>query len=328
MSLAFLLRLRRHVAVGREHEVDGVGAERCAELHESVVYILHIGIIGDGELALRDVKVVCAPVSVVAGADVVVEAPEHHVAVALVDSARGEVLGVRTPLGRAEPHVPVHIGIRRPLRRGVLRDIEETHRVGRATKLLPTDPIVRVHVLQVADASVAHDHHCGAELRPAALHRTGLEYAPVLLLGGHHLARFIHAERQGLLAVHVLAVLHGLHGHVCMPVVRRRDAHHVYHRVFDDIAEIGASPARGVDLLRCVVVVDALDALREAHLVAVAYSHYPALVVQTKEFSCEIPRPEAVSDDRNRGLLPRLEGAHTDLRGRASGEGSSRRRAE
>ena len=54
MSLAFLLRLRRHVAVGREHEVDGVGAERCAKLHKSVVYILHIGVVGDGELALRD----------------------------------------------------------------------------------------------------------------------------------------------------------------------------------------------------------------------------------------------------------------------------------
>ena len=54
VSLAVLLRLRGHVAVGREEEVDGVGAKLGAELHESVVDVLYVGIVGDGELALGD----------------------------------------------------------------------------------------------------------------------------------------------------------------------------------------------------------------------------------------------------------------------------------
>ena len=53
-GVAVLLRLRRRVAVGREDEVDGVGAELGAELHESVVDVLYVGIVGDGELALGD----------------------------------------------------------------------------------------------------------------------------------------------------------------------------------------------------------------------------------------------------------------------------------
>ena len=53
-GVAVLLRLRRGVAVGGEDEVDGVGAELGAELHESVVDILYVGIVGDGELALGD----------------------------------------------------------------------------------------------------------------------------------------------------------------------------------------------------------------------------------------------------------------------------------
>ena len=49
-----LLRLGGGVAVGREDEVDGVGAELGTELHESVVDVLYVGIVGDGELALGD----------------------------------------------------------------------------------------------------------------------------------------------------------------------------------------------------------------------------------------------------------------------------------
>ena len=54
VGVAVLLRLRRGVAVGREDEVDGVGAELGAELHECVVDVLYVGIVGDGELALGD----------------------------------------------------------------------------------------------------------------------------------------------------------------------------------------------------------------------------------------------------------------------------------
>ena len=54
VGVAVLLRLGGGVAVGREDEVDGVGAELGAELHECVVDVLYVGIVGDGELALGD----------------------------------------------------------------------------------------------------------------------------------------------------------------------------------------------------------------------------------------------------------------------------------
>ena len=48
------LRLCRNVAVLLNNEVNGVLADTCTKLHQTVIYILHVSIVGDGELTLHD----------------------------------------------------------------------------------------------------------------------------------------------------------------------------------------------------------------------------------------------------------------------------------
>ena len=250
------------------------------------------------------------------------EAPEHRVE--LVHAARRELVGVRTPLAGAEPHVPVNARVGRAFLRRVLGFVEEADRVGRAAELLAAAPVVRIHVLHVADETVAHDHHRRAELRPAALHRAGLEHAAVFRLRGNHLASLVHAEREGLFAVDVLAALHGLDGHVGVPVVGRGDAHHVDRRVFEDLAEVGLDAAlRHVrDLPLGVRLVHHLRAGLAALLVAVAHGHdLDAELVLVHELRHERRALlDAEANEGHVGFLAGLERARTDLVGGAAGE--------
>ena len=269
---------------------------------------------------LGDVEMVCAPVAVVSGTDIVVKAPEHRIE--LVHTLRRELVRVRTPLGRTEPHVPAGFAellIAVALCCCIRRDIKEADGMGRPAELLAADAVVGVHVLEVADEAVADDHDCRAELahlRPAALHRTRLEDAAVLLLGGDDLAGLVDGERERLLAVDVLAVLHRLDADVGMPVVRRRDAHRIDRRVLEDVAEVRATLARRV----LVEVVDALDAVFHARLVAVA-DQRDARVFLVKELRQQRATAlNADADHRDVDRLARLAGANAHLARVASGK--------
>ena len=242
------------------------------------------------EAPLGDVEVVGAPVAVVAGAVVVVEAPEHRVE--LVDAAGRALVGVGRPGGRAEPHVPVDVGVGGRLGRDGLRLVgrvvpqaEEAVRVRGAAEvgvevgdvgvvLRGGVAVVAVDVLDVADEAVADDHRGRAELAAGALPGAGLEDALELLLGRHDELRLLDAVGEGLLAVDVLAGLHRLDGHVGVPVVGRDDDDHVDGLVLDDLAEVvhGFADAGEVLLVfaRGVVVVGLLRARLPADLVAVA----------------------------------------------------------
>ena len=48
------LRLCRNVTVLFYNEVNGVLADTCTKLHQTVIYILHVSVVGDGELTLHD----------------------------------------------------------------------------------------------------------------------------------------------------------------------------------------------------------------------------------------------------------------------------------
>ena len=48
------LRLCRNVAVLLYNEVNGVLADTCTKLHQTVIYILHVSVVWDGELTLHD----------------------------------------------------------------------------------------------------------------------------------------------------------------------------------------------------------------------------------------------------------------------------------
>ena len=251
-------------AVDRVLRVRRVGAD---DLHRA-------GLV-EAEGPLGDVEVVGAPVAVVAGAEVVVEAPEHRVEG--VDAARRALVGVGRPRRGAEPHVPVHVGVRGALGLGVvdvgeeavgLRGAAEERGVGALA-------VVAVDVLHVADEAVADDHAGRAELAARALPGAGLEDALVLLLGLHDELRLLDAVGEGLLAIDVLAGLHRLDGHVGVPMVGGDDDDHGDRLVLDDLAEVGLGLADArVGLLLLVGgvgVVDALGAVLAADAVAVAH---------------------------------------------------------
>ncbi len=273
------------------------------------------------ETPLGDVQVVGAPVAVVPRAQVVVKAPEHRIE--LVHPARRKLVRIRTPRRRPEPHVPVAVRVRRAFRRRVFGHVEEAHRVGRTAQLLPADAVVRVHVHDIADEAVAHDHAGGAEVAPAALHGAGLEDAPVLLLGGDDLLRLVDREGEGLFAVDVLAVLHRLHAHVGVPVVGRGDAHRVDRRVVQDFAEVVDRLAR----VLLVFLVHALGAGVGAHLVAVAHrdDFHVRRVVPPHELRRERrAHLDAVADQGQAVALARLELPRAGLRRGVAGQRDGR----
>ena len=274
-------------------------AVRCAEEHphaelaaSAVEEVGRVRLVGaddavgaapvHADAPLRDVEVVRAPVTVVAAADVVVEAPEHRPE--LVDAARGELVGVGPPLRGPQPHVPVDVGVRRALLLRVRGVVPEADGVRGAAELLAAATVVGVDELHVADAAVARDHARGAEDGPGALHRAGLEDAARGLLRGDDRLDLLDAEGEGLLAVDVLAGLHRLDGHVAVPVVGCGDADHVDGGVGEDLAEVGDGAAgregdagvgvglvdlRGAGLAaRAVAVADGGDADAEAVLPA------------------------------------------------------------
>jgi hypothetical protein len=70
------------------------------------------------------------------------------------------------------------------------------------------------------------------------LHGSGLHHAVVLARGFHHLPAFFDRYADGLFHVHVLAGLARFHGHVGVPVVRRRDVHDIDGLVRQDLAKI------------------------------------------------------------------------------------------
>ena len=269
---------------------------------------------------LGNVKVVCTPVAVVSGSDIVVKTPEHHLRIALVHSARSETVGVRTPLRRTEPHVPIDIRIGCAFNGGLFGLVEETDGMGRSAKLLSATAVVGVHILHIADETVAHYHHRRAELRPATLHGARLEHAIVLLLGSHYLAGFIDVERKRLFAVDVLAGLHRFDGHIRMPVVGRCNADHVDIRVLDHITEIGVRRADICNLLFCIEIVHTLYTGGKTHLVAIADSRNTAHVCEAEKLTRQITSPQAVAYDSDRGLLSILESAYTFLCCRTSGK--------
>ena len=243
-------------------------------------------------------------------------------------AARRELVGIRTHLGRTEPHLPVDVGIRRAFLRRILGIVPETHRVGRTAKLLSAAAVVRVDVHHVADHAATDDRDRRTELLPAALHGAGLEHAAVLLLRGNDLLRLVDRKGQRLLAIDVLAVLHRLDGDVGMPVIGRTDADEVDRRILNDLTEI----VDGAAFVRLVGLVDLLSTCERARLVAIANDHdlnlvaRVALVQELRNQSRT--HLNAATDHRATELLTGLERTKADLARRTTGKRHRRGRAK
>ena len=263
--------------------VERVGRMRLVGSHD-----LHRPGLVEAETPLGDVEVVCAPVAVVAGAVVVVEAPEHRVE--LVYATRRALVGVGRPWRRPEPHVPIDVLVWRGLRGDVLdcplRVVplaEEAVRVGGAAEIVVElgdvgvvlrggVAVVAIDELDVADQAVADDHRGCAEFAAGALPGAGLENGLRLALRLDDFQRLFDAVGEGLFAIDILAGLHRLDGHVGVPVVGRDDDDHVDGLVGDDLAEVGFRLADAGELgaVRLVPIVRLLGAGLAAGLVAVA----------------------------------------------------------
>ena len=228
-----------------------------------------------------------APVTVVTGTVVIIEPPEHGVE--LSDTAGGALVGVGGPGGRAEPHIPIHIGVGGgfcfdglcfssgpvPLAEeavGMRGAAQVGGEVGDIFVVLSGGvAIVAVDPLYIADESVTDDHTGGAEFPPGTLHGTGLENALVLFLRLHDELSFFNGEGQGFFAIHIFAILHGFDGNVGVPVVGGGNADRINGGIGDHIPEIGNGLALGKFGLFVffVVVVDELGARFAADTVAV-----------------------------------------------------------
>ena len=237
-------------------KIGGIGFERRNDLVGAG--LIHI------ETPLGDVEVVGAPVAVVPGADIVVEAPEHRIE--MVYAAGSELIGIGAHLRGAEPHLPIDVGIGLTFCRRILRIVPETHGMGRTAELLTAAAVVRVDILYIADKTAANERNRVAEFAPAALHRTCLENAAILFLGGDNLLGLVDRERKRLLAIDILAVLHRLDRDVRVPMVGRTDADDFDRGILKNFTKI-------VDNLALVVLVSLVDLLGTGlgtNLVAIA----------------------------------------------------------
>ena len=171
---------------------------------------------------------------------------------------------------------------------------------------------VAVHAAHLPDRAVAAEHRRRAEFHartqlPADLHD------PVRRLRRRpHGLCLRHAVRERRLAVHVLARLQRRQNHVGVPVVGRRDRHHVHRRVGEHLAEVRERPAgigRDAELrMRGVVVAHDLERVLAPIRVHVAHgAHHHVL---PEELVQEVAPLLAASDKRERGLaVDRAESA-------------------
>ena len=237
---------------------------------------------------LRDVKMVGAPVSIVAGSVIVVKTPEHRIKIG--DLAGCALVGIGRPGRRTEPHVPVDILVGRGFRGDVLNLLfrsvplaEEAMRMRGTAKIRGEVgdirivlggrvAVVAVNILDVADETVADDHAGGAEFAPGTLHGAGLENALEFFLGLNEKKRLLDGIGQRFFAIDIFSGLHRGAGDVGMPMIRRRNADRVNSLVTDDIAEISDGHASGKAgfLIFPVIVIDIFHARFPAHPVAVA----------------------------------------------------------
>jgi len=128
--------------------------------------------------------------------------------------------------GRAEPEVVVETfrnGLRLPAR-------------FRAWKTVGCRG--RPHAADLADPPVAHQLARPAHTRTGAELGAGLEHAVVLADRLDHLASLVDGQRQGFLAIDILARLHGRDGNQGVPVIGDDDRHGVDVRPCEQFAEV------------------------------------------------------------------------------------------
>ena len=91
---------------------------------------------------------------------------------------------------------------------------------------------------QLSDAAVAHEFARAAHRSQRVQLRAVLENGAIALRRIHQRAAFADGVAQRLLAVHILARLHGRNGDRRVPVVRRRDGHGLHVRTRQQLPEV------------------------------------------------------------------------------------------
>ena len=243
------------------------------------------------ERPLDDVEVVRAPVAVLARTVF-----EKHAPAAAVVALHAELV-VRIPRRGPEPAVVVQVGGDGLLGQ-VLRGGGESAELG-------------ADELDVAQPAVADDGRGTAKGGLGALLRAGLEHAAGATGDVHHRAALAHGERHRLLAVDVLAGLHGGDGDGGVPVVGGGD---------EDGIDVGAREeflVRGVEVQALegggagvpgVAVLDASLHLLRLAAPDVAEGH-DLTVIAAEQPTHVVAGDEAVADDAHRDPVARSRGA-------------------
>ena len=146
-----------------------------------------------------------------------VNAPVAELAVAVIEElppAAGMQLGVEGPQRRgAAPQVPVHVVRRLAVGLGQFA----------ATAVMHEAP----HHPDLAHMSVAQKFHRRNMMRPDAPVQADLHGAPGGARGGDHRAALVHRVTGGFFHEHMRAGFHGINALERVPMVGRRDDHHV-----------------------------------------------------------------------------------------------------